>query len=214
MRSPYVLKQIIILLALCALQTACNISPNPPSFRDYGLWKTKDQNAAKAEAFNIFLKTHGVSDVMPLHQLLRSDVLWHKCHAEPFNVPPRKLWPHMVPTLKLIKNEIVPVIGEVEAISVLRSPSINKCIKGASKSFHLRFYAIDMKPKQYLSRKEMIEKLCRLYLDKGQSLNMGLGIYAGTRFHIDSAGHRQWGSDYKTRSSPCRSLVAPQHKSR
>jgi uncharacterized protein YcbK (DUF882 family) len=214
MGSPNILLQITILAALCLLQTACSVSPNPPSIADYERWKAKGENASNVTAFSTFLKNQGISEVIPLYQLLRSDVRWRECHAEAFIVPPRKFWSHMVPTLKLVQNEIVPVVGRVEALSVFRSPSVNRCIGGANKSFHLNFYAIDMKPKLTMSRKKMIKKLCYLHRHKGKYLNMGLGIYSGTRFHIDAAGYREWGDDYKSTSSPCRSLVAPQHKPR
>jgi hypothetical protein len=32
---------------------------------------------------------------------------------------------------------------------------------------------------------------------------MGLGIYAGRRFHIDARGFRGWGPDYHRTSFPC-----------
>ncbi len=214
MRRVYILVNTIIPVALCALLMACRVSPEPPGLSDYTLWKEKGQNAKEVQAFDVFLKNQRVDRVVPLYQLLRSDVRWKKCHAEPFDVPQRSLWPHMVPTLKLIQNEIKPVVGNVEALSVFRSPAINHCVGGASRSFHLQFHAVDMRPVKNIGRKRLIEKLCRLHQNKGQKLHMGLGIYSGMRFHIDSAGYRQWGDDYKAGSSPCRSLVAPQHKPR
>ena len=117
----------------------------------------------------------------------------------------------MAPTLEAIRDEVIPIIGQVEAMSVFRATGINGCIGGAKSSYHMRFYAIDMRPTVNMSRKEMVSKLCNLHKRKGVALKMGLGIYRGTRFHIDTAGFRTWGHDHKAATSPCRSIVAPQH---
>ena len=114
----------------------------------------------------------------------------------------------------VIREEVQPILGPIEALSVYRGPAINRCIKGASRSFHLRFRAIDMRPTTGASRAELIEKLCALHARKGKALDMGLGIYKGTRFHIDTAGYRRWGHDHTASSSPCASFVAPQRKNR
>jgi hypothetical protein len=192
----------------------CKPTPVPPDYSDYQLWSSKAQNAENAKRLNAYLRSKGVDKVVPLYQLLRSDVRWKACGAEPFSVPPTNLWPHMVPTLRIIRDKVVPVIGPVEALSVFRTSQINGCIKGASKSFHMQFHAIDMRPTRKMSRDEIILKLCRLYRREGAAQQMGLGIYRGTRFHVDAAGYRTWGRDYKSTSSPCRSIVAPQHNLR
>jgi uncharacterized protein YcbK (DUF882 family) len=109
----------------------------------------------------------------------------------------------MVPTLTAIRDEVVPLVGPVEAQSVFRGPDINRCIKGASESTHLRFHAMDMRPTKPMTRAELIDKLCKLHGEKGKALNMGIGIYRGTRFHIDTAGYRRWGHDHRAATSPC-----------
>lgn len=116
----------------------------------------------------------------------------------------------MVPTLKVIRDEVVPLLGPIEALSVFRTDQINGCIGGASKSYHIRFYAIDMRSTANVSRAELVSKLCDLHRRKGRSLGLGLGIYKGVRFHIDTVSFRTWGHDYKTTTFPCRSIVAPQ----
>jgi Peptidase M15 len=199
----------------CALGlSACQPNGSSADMEEFRQWSRNVDNQADIKTFDGFLKTEGVSDVIPLSQLLRSDTKWRKCGAEPFSVPPEAQWPHIVPTLKLIRQEVQPTLGPIEALSVYRSPDINTCIKGASRSFHLRFYAIDMRPAKRVARAELIEKLCALHAQKGKALNIGLGIYGGTRFHIDTAGYRRWGRDHTASSSPCASFVAPQRKNR
>jgi uncharacterized protein YcbK (DUF882 family) len=180
----------------------------------FSTWRAEATNMRDSNALQSFLQKQNAGSVIPLHQLLRSDTKWRKCGAQPFSVPPKDQWHHIIPTLALIKTEVQPLLGPVEALSVYRSPDINRCIKGASHSFHLRFHAIDMKPAQGIARAEIIQKLCALHAQKGKALNMGLGIYKGTRFHIDTVGYRRWGHDYTASTSPCVSFVAPQRKNR
>ena len=46
-------------------------------------------------------------------------------------------------------------------------------------------------------------KLCQFWLNSGEELQMGLGVYASGQIHIDSAGFRTWGADHRYSSSPC-----------
>ena len=185
-----------------------------PSENKFAKWQAIGGNRKEANLLEQYLKAQNVDGIVPLDQLLRSDTKWSQCNAEPFDVPPKAYWPEMIATLKLIRDDVLPLIGSVEAVSVFRSPDINRCIKGASRSYHLKFRAIDMIPAKGVTRADLIEKLCALHARKGRALNMGLGIYNGARFHIDTAGYRQWGHDHHAISSPCASFVAPQRKNR
>jgi Peptidase M15 len=207
------MRSSIVLPALLLALTSCGSSENRDSTR-FIQWQQEGSNKAETAALQSYLSRKGVGAVIPIRQLLRSDTKWRLCGAEPFDVPPKAYWPHMVPTLALIRDEVQPLVGAVEAQSVFRGAEINRCIKGASRSYHLRFHAIDMRPGKGVSRADLIEKLCALHTHKGMALNMGLGIYRGTRFHIDTAGYRRWGHDHRAASSPCTSFVAPQRESR
>jgi hypothetical protein len=192
------------LIALCLNIAGCSKHTGPPSETEYQQWQKDPENVKNAAELENYLTRQGIAGVFPIQQLLRSDVKWRACKAEPFIVPPKKYWPHIGRILRVIKNEIIPLVGPVEALSVYREPKINRCVRGAKQSFHLKFHAIDMKTQKPISRQLMIEKLCELHTKKGKSLNMGLGIYKGQRFHIDAAGFRSWGHDFKSSSSPCR----------
>jgi hypothetical protein len=185
------------------LLSACDSGAENRDLTHFAQWQQSVSNKAQANALQTYLTQNGVGNVLPLRQLLRSDVKWRKCGAEPFSVPPKAMWAQMVPTLKTIRDEVIPLVGRVEAQSVFRGPDINRCIKGASKSTHMRFHSIDMRPVRPVPREQLIGKLCKLHSEKGKALNMGLGIYSGTRFHIDTAGYRRWGQDYRTATSPC-----------
>jgi hypothetical protein len=166
-------------------------------------WRTGAVEADVA-AIETYFRREGVGDVLPLADILRSDARWRSCKAgQPFAVPPRRLWSAMVPTLRYIRDELVPATGPVRVVSGYRDPVANTCFKGAKASRHLRFAALDLMPMRPLSRKELIAKLCPLHARTGARFGVGLGIYGITRFHIDTAGYRRWGADYSGASSPC-----------
>lgn len=162
---------------------------------------------AKGEvvAIEAYLAREGVGGVLPLGDILRSDARWRRCAgADPFAVPPRALWHEMVPTLRYIRDEVVPAVGPVRVVSGYRDPAANICFRGEKASKHLRFAALDLMPQAKLDRAALVAKLCPLHVRTGTAKRVGLGIYAATRFHIDTAGFRRWGADYHGASSPCR----------
>jgi uncharacterized protein YcbK (DUF882 family) len=206
-------------MRLCQLAATMLLLPllwgcSQQSQHGFAKWQAIDGNRQATERLAKFLTAEKVADVIRLDQLLRSDTQWRRCDAEPFAIPPKDKWRDIVPTLRLIRDEVQPLIGPVEAMSVFRTTNINRCINGASRSYHLQFRAIDVRPVKDVSRAELIQKLCALHARKGKALNMGLGIYKGSRFHIDTAGYRRWGHDHHAISSPCTSFVAPQRKNR
>lgn len=155
-------------------------------------------------AIEAYLAQEGVGEVLPLAAILRSDARWRTCPgAQPFAVPPRPQWAAIVPTLRYVRDHVVPAVGPVRVVSGYRDAVANVCFKGAKASRHLRFAALDLVPVRPLDRAELIAALCPLHARTGESGRVGLGIYAITRFHIDTAGYRRWGADYRGTSSPC-----------
>jgi hypothetical protein len=203
-----------LIVGLALALSACARNDDDHDATRFSQWQQAGSNKSQVAALQIYLDRQGVGKVLPLRQLLRSDTQWRKCGAESYAVPPTTQWPHMVPTLRVIRDEVIPLIGPVEAQSVFRGPAINRCIKGASQSTHMRFHAIDMRPAKSVPRAQLIKKLCRLHREKGKARKMGIGIYRATRFHIDTAGYRRWRHDHHAATSPCTSFVAPQRKSR
>lgn len=198
----------IWLLLTRAVAPIAQVAPQ----RDADLFAAWRLGAAKHDvtAIEAYFRKEGVADILPLADILRSDARWRTCKtAQPFAVPPRQLWPAMVPTLRYIRNELVPVTGPVRIVSGYRDPVANACFKGAKASRHLSFAALDLTPVAQLSREELIAKLCPLHARTGARFHVGLGIYTITRFHIDTAGHRRWGADYHAASSPCLATQRP-----
>lgn len=168
----------------------------------FELW-ARGPDAAEVAGFRRFLAQQGVADVVPLAELLRSDARWRRCDLAPFAVPPRGQWRNIAPTLRYVRDHVVPQVGRVRVVSAFRDPVANRCFGGASESRHLRFAALDLEPAAALERAELVPRLCQLHARNGQRFAVGLGIYKGVRFHIDTAGYRRWGHDFRAATSPC-----------
>lgn len=194
---------LIALLLAALLATPIRHRIVPGDADRFAAWRAGPAKADVA-AIEAYLARESVGDVLPLSDILRSDARWRRCtKAQPFAVPPRSMWPAMVPTLRYIRDEVVPAVGPVQVVSGYRDPIANSCFRGAKASKHLRFAALDLMPKNKLDRAALIAKLCPLHARTGAAKRVGLGIYAATRFHIDTAGFRRWGADYHGASSPC-----------
>lgn len=194
--------------------------PGPSSQQAFDRWVEDQPRRAEAyDQLRRFLDAEGVGDVVPVWQLLRVDGNYASlCDAEYFVIPPRELWDNIVPALRLVRDEVQPTIGEVEVVSAWRSPGINDCVNGASRSRHLRFEAVDLVAPDQDDREAFFTTLCQLHGDRGVATRMGLGAYFDpsdpdrnrrARFHIDASGFRGWGFDYTSASNPCPTLLAP-----
>ena len=166
-----------------------------------------DQSAsrrAEVAAFETFLTQQRVVGVLPTREILLTDTDWSQCRSiSPYALPERAQWTHIVNTLRYVRDEIVPRIGAVQVISGYRDKKLNRCVDGAKHSAHAQFYAFDLMPVRKLERSELITQVCTSHARVGASYNAGLGIYDGTKFHIDTRSFRRWGPDYRSTSSPC-----------
>jgi hypothetical protein len=164
-----------------------------PGYRSWYLaapWR-----AAQVKAFNDYLDANQVGGVLPTWTLLRTATSWQDCGDQPFEVPPADEWPHMVQTLRYVRDYVVPAIGPVEAVSVYRNPHLNKCAGGAPESAHKLDSAIDMVPLTTIDRITMMRRLCGVHTEHGAAYSAGLGFYAYLRFHVDSTKFRRWNMD-------------------
>ena len=65
---------------------------------------------------------------------------------------------------------------------------------------------LNMSAEEILAEKErelLVKNMCQFWKVEGKNFKMGLGVYGNNRYHIDTQGHRTWGKDYKSTSSPC-----------
>jgi hypothetical protein len=178
-----------------------------PGYRSWYLaapWR-----AAQVKAFNDYLNTNQVGGVLPTWTLLRTATSWAECGAQPFEVPPAEEWPHMVQTLRYVRDYVIPAVGPVEAVSVYRNPILNKCAGGAPESAHKLDSAIDMVPLRPITREALMRTLCGIHSEHGAPYNAGLGFYAYLRFHVDSTKFRRWNMDPAVLAA-CPPLIHPE----
>lgn len=176
----------------------------------YRSWYLADPlRAARVKAFNDYLVAAQVGGVVPTWQLLRTATAWKDCGGQPFEIPPSDEWPHMVPTLRYIRDHVIPALGAVEPVSVYRNPSLNVCAGGAPESAHMLYSAVDLVPLKPIDRLTMMRTLCGGHNAYGQSYNAGLGFYAYMRFHIDSQKYRRWNMDPAV-AAECPPIVHPE----
>lgn len=178
-----------------------------PGYRSWYL--AAPWHAAQVKSFNDYLAAGGVAGVVPTWQLLRTATSWKDCASEPFEVPPTSEWPHMVQTLRYIRDQVIPTLGPVEPVSVYRNPTLNVCAGGAVESAHKTYSAIDMVPLKPITREDLERKLCALHIAEGGRYAVGLGFYAFLRFHIDTTKYRRWGTDPAV-AADCPPIIHPE----
>lgn len=176
----------------------------------YRSWYLSDlSHAGQVKAFNDYLISADVAGVLPTWQLLRTATSWKDCGAQPFEVAPPDQWPHMVQTLRYIRDYVVPAIGPVEPVSAYRNPSLNVCAGGAPESAHKLGSAVDLVPLRPIDRVTLMRTLCAAHSEHGERYNAGLGFYAFIRFHIDSTKYRRWNMDPAV-AAECPPIVHPE----
>ncbi len=119
-------------------------------------------------------------------------------------VPPEAWWPRIIPTLQLADELRVHLGFPLFVGNGYRPADYNKAVKGSKTSQHIFFRALDLDlPKKMRSvenQETLYEETCKLFLERGVNLKMGMGLYRpwrGTRVHIDT-GHkrRYWKAKY------------------
>ena len=111
----------------------------------------------------------------------------------------------------LERNGVGNIIPSFELLRTARDwQKCGQCAGGANSSRHLFNSAIDFRigsenpqPEDYAYIENTKYRLCQFWTQHGQSLNMGLGLYASGQIHIDTQGYRTWGPDLSRNSSMC-----------
>ncbi|WP_394241914.1 D-Ala-D-Ala carboxypeptidase family metallohydrolase [Vibrio astriarenae] len=129
---------------------------------------------------------------MPLHLVLLQGTDWVLNDTSLFTLPSPENVPNMIKTLKFIQQYVEPELGPLIPVSGKRSTIYNESAGGAPRSKHMEFCALDLVPMNDITRTELHRKLMKIYNVAGRENGMGLGLYSGVRFHIDTCGHRSW----------------------
>lgn len=201
MHAPKPLPAVLAAVAMIGLASCERPSPAPQSPQDaYLAWRDAGPRA-EVEAYRQFLIAHGVGDVVPMSSLLRSSRRWRQCRHAAFALPPRALWPKMLPTLRLVKRlREEDLIQPGLARSGYRDAAVNRCAGGAARSKHLQNLALDF---DLTPSADGVRRLCAFWRTHGRDARMGLGFYSPTTIHLDTDGYRTWGLDFTRRTSLC-----------
>jgi len=118
--------------------------------------------------------------------------------------PPRRLWPNIIPTLKLADILRAQLGHGLVVGNGYRPEPFNSRVGGAPRSKHVTFRALDLDlPKAHRTRDEQEEfyrLAVELWLRHGERDKIGLGLYRrrrGTRIHLDTGvSRRTWKRGY------------------
>lgn len=228
LQQNMVMKQLYMPLILCLMLLSCrDVGPvdthqesgkdGPPKAFVQWLAESSEHDEGFA-AFSAYLEDEGIAKIVPHWQLLLTDSQFRsaKCPIATYMLPPRATWPNIAKTLRLVRDHVIPAVGQVRIVSGYRPPKFNACRNGASKSAHMGRGAFDMvsisdaKRNSLAGKRQLYSDLCEMWLGAKNS-DMGLGAYydpetpkrSKGRFHIDGAGYRNWGFNYRSASSPC-----------
>lgn len=179
----------LLLLLGCVDRTRLR-SLDRPQFDDFAVWL--EGSGADYGAFVALLEREGVEDVVPPWHLWRQGTDWRGVGEPPFAAPPVEQWAGIVPTLRILRDEVVPRVGKIEVVSGFRTEIYNQEAGGAPGSRHRWFEAVDVVPRRWWSRPALHVVLLGWWVDRGEALNLGLGLYSGTRFHVDAWKYRKW----------------------
>lgn len=168
---------------------AADLNLFTPHFRAYVLLNELQEEVG---AFVNLLKANEVDDVLAISELWLQGTEWRARGYTAYALPPRDHWPAMIKTLQFLKAELIPVIGPVKVMSGYRSTAYNKVAGGVDLSRHLTFSALDLKPQKKLPRKRLQSVLKNIWDKRGGHWDLGLGLYPGLRFHVDTGGYRIW----------------------
>ena len=181
----------------------------------YHVWLDQADNRERAQQYEDFLERNNVANIVPYYELFRTARDWQRCERSEYMVPNRELWNNAIPTLRVLKYLVAAqILTDFEVTSVYRDLPLNECAGGAPSSRHLFNSAIDFRigpsypqPEDLAYIEHSKSKLCQFWQQHGESLQMGLGLYASGQIHIDTQGYRTWGPDHSRASSLCNGLI-------
>jgi len=185
------------LILLSWLLSSCGVLEQAPENAndyptDFARFLNETEAHAEYEDFVYFLHSHDVHNIVPVWQLLQQGSDWQKHQLPKYALPDREHWDSMINTLVFLKYDLIPYIGDVRVLSGFRTPHYNLAAGGAGKSRHLTFSALDLRPVTDMERTQLHGILQNRWHNLGREYNLGLGLYAHLRFHIDTGGYRQW----------------------
>jgi hypothetical protein len=164
-----------------------------PHARLFERWLAEDPARGPAyERFQRSLADAGVARVVPAWTLWRQGTDYATLAQAPFAMPPEDEWGAIVPTLVVVRDEVVPLVGPVDCVSGYRTAAYNVAADGAPGSRHRWFEAVDLVPVESWLRPDLHATLLDWWTTRGAQLTLGLGLYDQIRFHVDTWKYRKW----------------------
>ena len=80
---------------------------------DFNSWIADENLDREYQDFLAYLEENNVLDVVEPWQLMRQGTDWEEEGHPPFAMAPRDKWHEILPTLELIRDDIIPEIDEV-----------------------------------------------------------------------------------------------------
>lgn len=192
MRAGALLLSVIVAVAALASAVASAQPGGHANRGDFDAYIAANELVQTYAAFEEHLRAAGVDGVVPAWTLWRQGTDWRSLGEPAFAEPPQAAWPGIVPTLAALRDDVVPITGPVEVVSGWRTDRYNRRAGGAPASRHRNFEAVDVVPSRPWERPALHTRLLELWRVRGPELKMGLGLYSGTRFHVDTHRHRRW----------------------
>jgi len=183
---------LLVSLLVVSLRAVADDGYDTPDRARFAAYLAHGERSQEFQAFQAHLREHEVHDVVPAWTLWRQGTDWRGLREPAFAVPPRKAWPGIVPTLQVLRDHVIPASGPVEVVSGFRTERYNARAGGAKGSRHKWFEAVDVVPRRTWARSELHRALLSVWRRRGPSTSLGLGLYGGTRFHVDTHRHRRW----------------------
>ncbi len=172
----FFIKKVLLFVVVLFCRPSCDSRLHtPPSREQWDEFKKLPKHQKEILAFEKFLRKHQAYDIVPIEQLFRQGTDWRQTESQPFAIPPRELWPNILPTLRVIQEVVIPSIGPVAVVSGFRQPDYNAKAGGAKSSRHLIFSAVDMIPNHEFDREMLKTKLLFLWQKHGSNQRIGLG---------------------------------------
>lgn len=152
-----------------------------------------DQLHAELDAY---LRSHGINT----GQVSAADLTWMPA-ARKYAIPPKELWPNIVPTARMIED-LNRRMGYALNIRAYRPPWYNAQQGGSARSTHQWFAAADLRvppevtENRSAERRRLAEETVRVFVQFGEDYKIGMGVYGAntpSNVHIDTMqSQRTW----------------------
>lgn len=140
-------------------------------------------DAGLLDELDAYLKAHGITH-FSAREIVQLD---HPVKGVHNSVPPKILWPNIIPTLEYLE-QIRYRLGPLVIHSGYRNTLYNAAVGGKGDSMHQYFNAIDWTPARVIAGLSILD-IAEVVQDVCPVVEIGLGVYQKKNFiHLDTRG--------------------------